>query len=368
VAGVLTRAELNRATLARQMLLAREKVTAVTAVERLLAMQAQEARPPFVGLWSRVEDFSADQLREALHGREVVRATHVRATLHLLSARDYLAFRAPVQPLLSASAASILKRIGGPQPDPERLPAAARALLEKAPADFNTIRERLQEEFPDVNDRALGYAVRMNLPLVMVPTGDPWAFPSNSDFTLADLWLGDAVAPDESPAPLALRYLASYGPASVADMQNWSGLKGLKAVFEELRPELRVFRDENGRELFDLPDAPRPGADVAAPARFLPEFDSLVLAYADRSRIVSEEHRPRLVTNNLRVHASFLWDGRVRGTWKVALRKASATLTLTPFEPLPEDAVSELAREGRDLLGFLAPGVAEPGVRFEPAA
>jgi hypothetical protein len=207
----------------------------------------------------------------------------------------------------------------------------------------------------------------MNLPLVMVPTGDPWAFPSNSDFTLADLWLGDAVAPDESPVPLALRYLASYGPASVADMQNWSGLKGLKAVFEELRPELRVFRDENGRELFDVPDAPRPGADVAAPARFLPEFDSLVLAYADRSRIVSEEHRPRLVTKNLRVHASFLWDGLVRGTWKAALRKTSATLTLTPFEPLPEDAVSELAREGRGLLGFLAPGVAEPGVRFEPA-
>jgi hypothetical protein len=366
VADVLTRAELNRATLARQMLLAREKTSAVEAVERLLAMQAQEARPPFVGLWSRVADFSADQLRTALHEREVVRATHARATLHLLSARDYLAFRAPVQPLLTASAEAIAKRIGGPQPDAEQLMTAARTFLTAGPAKFDAVRERMQEAFPDVNDRALGYAVRMKLPLVMVPTGDPWAFPSTSDFTLAELWLGEAITPDESSDQLALRYLAAYGPAGVADMQTWSGLKRLKPVFEGLRPKLKVFRDENGRELFDLPDAPRPGAEVAVPARYLPEFDSLLLAHSDRSRIVSDEHRPRLITKNLRVPASFLWDGFVRGTWKATARKTSASLTLTPFEPLPAPAVEELTQEGRELLGFLAPGVGKTEVRIEP--
>ncbi|WP_395105895.1 winged helix DNA-binding domain-containing protein [Actinomadura sp. SCN-SB] len=364
---VLTRSRLNRAALARQMLLARQEMTATAAVERLLVMQAQEAKPPYVGLWSRVAGFSADLLRQALHGREVVRATHVRGTLHLLSAADYLAFRAPVQPVLTASAASIAKRLGGPLPEQGELLAAARAILEKGPADFGTIREGLRERFPEVNERALGYAVRMQLPLVMVPTGDPWAFPANADFTLAELWLGEPIAPDESPAPMVLRYLASYGPAGVADMQTWSGLKSLRPVFEELRPRLRVFRDENGRELFDLPDAPRPEAEVEAPARFLPEFDSLVLAYADRGRIVSEEHRPRLVTKNLRVPASFLWDGFVRGTWKAAIRKTSATLVLTPFEPLPGAALAELEEEGRGLLGFLAPGVAKTDVRVDPA-
>ena len=152
-----------------------------------------------------------------------------------------------------------------------------------------------------------------------------------------------------------LRYLAAFGPASAADAQTWSGLQGLAPVFDALRPHLLVFKGESGRrELFDLPDAPRPGEDVAAPARFLPEFDNLVLAHADRSRLVADEHRGALVTKNLRVRAAFLWDGMVAGTWEVQRRRGAVTLVMTPFRALPARASKALSAEGEALLRFAA--------------
>jgi DNA glycosylase AlkZ-like len=364
MADVLTRRELNRATLARQMLLARQHATVPQTVERLLAMQAQEARPPFVGLWSRLADFSAEQLHAALHDREVVRATYMRATLHLLSARDYLTFRLAIQPMLTAAVDSVVKRTGGAPLDQELLLPAARSILSARPRDFAAIRELLQERFPDANDRALGYAVRMSLPLVMVPTKDRWAFPSVADFTLADTWLGSPPSPAESLEPLVRRYLAAFGPATPADMQTWSGMPRMRPVFEKLRPRLRVWRDERGQELFDVPDLPRPEPDAVAHVRFLPDFDSLLLAHADRSRVVPDEHRPRLVTKNLRIPASFLCDGFVGGTWKVTRRSKTATMTVTPFEVLPKQAVADLAEEGHRLLGFAEPEAEKLDVRF----
>jgi len=364
---VLTRKELNRTTLARQMLLAREQATVPQAVERLLAMQAQQARPPFLGLWSRLADFSAGQLHAALHGREVVRATYVRATRHLLSGRDYLTFRLAIQPMLTAAVNSILNRTGGGPLDDELLIPAARSVLSAGPRDFGAVRDLLHERFPDVNDRALGYAVRMNLPLVMVPTKDRWAFPAVADFTLADTWLGSTPLDSESLDLLVPRYLAAFGPATPADMQTWSGMPRLKPVFEKLRPRLRTFRDERGLELFDVPDAPRPEPDAIAPVRFLPDFDRLRLAHADRTRIVPEEHRPRLITKNLRVPAAFLCDGFVRGTWQLTRRSKAATLTVTPFEVLPRQAVTDLTDEGHRLLGFAEPDAEKLDVRFSPA-
>ncbi|MDL4770590.1 winged helix DNA-binding domain-containing protein [Actinomadura xylanilytica] len=344
---------LNRATLARQMLLAREDVPVSEAVERLGGLQAQEPRPPYLGLWTRVAGFQAADLHAALHDRSLVRATMMRGTLHLVSAADYTALRAPLQPMLDAALRVLGKRAEGLDLDAV-LPVARELLLERQ-RTFNEVRALLRERFPEVDDRALGHAVRMCLPLVMVPTQDRWGFPRTSEFALAESWVG--TAPDEKAAPeaLVLRYLAAFGPASAADAQAWSGLPGLAEVLDGLRPGLRVFADERGRELFDLPDAPRPDEDAPAPARFLPEFDSLVLAHADRTRVISDAHRPALTTKNLRVRATFLWDGFACGTWEMESRRTTATLRLRPFEPLPREALDDLTAEGRALLRFAEP-------------
>jgi hypothetical protein len=343
---------LGRATLARQLLLAREKTTAVDAVERLCGMQAQEARPPFAGLWSRLEEFRREHLHAPLHRRDLVRATLMRATLHLMSARDYAAFRAALQPALSQAMSGALR--GRDQGlDLDRLVPVARELLEERPRNFNELRGLLQERFPKVNHRALGYAVRMQLPLVMIPTDARWAFPSVADFTPADAWLEEPLPSAAAPEPLVRRYLAAFGPATAADFQTWSGLKGAKGALDGMRDGLQVFRDEHGRELLDLPEAPRPDPDVPAPVRFLPEFDNLVLAYSDRTRLLADEHRPAVVTKNLRVRATFLWDGRICGTWDVERKKSRATLHVRPFAKLPKRAASELPEEGESLLRFL---------------
>ncbi|HEY3615032.1 MAG TPA: winged helix DNA-binding domain-containing protein [Gaiellales bacterium] len=323
------------------------------ALERLAGLQAQEPKPPFTGLWSRLAAFRRDDLTDALGARSVVRATLMRGTLHLLAAGDYASFRPALQPVMERALKVLGERAEGL--DLTLVLPAARALLAERPYGFDELRGVLQERFPEVNDRALGYAVRTHLPLVMVPVADArWGFPSVAGFTLAEPWLGGRpIAERGPPEQLVLRYLAAFGPASAADAQTWSGLQGLAPVFEELRPQLRVFRGERGRrELFDLPDAPRPGEDVPAPARFLPEFDNLVLAHGDRSRLLADEHRGLIVTKNLRVRATFLWDGMVAGTWEVKRARGVATLTASPFAALPARAVKALTAEAEALLRF----------------
>jgi hypothetical protein len=359
----ITLRALNRATLARQMLLTREKVPALKAIERLAGLQAQVARPPFVGLWTRLEGFQREELLKLLHQRKVVRATLMRCTLHLMSAKDYLALRSALQPVLNAAMRSALgERTKGV--DLDALTTAARQFFAE-PRTFTALREALAKEFPQTDERALGYTVRTKVPLVMVPDGTPWGFPANADFTVADSWLGETPAAGEKPHALIQRYLAAFGPATAADVQTWSGLKGVAPVLEELRPKLRVLRDERGRELFDLPKAPRPPEDTPAPVRFLPDFDNLVLAHADRTRIIAEEHRPRIVTKNLLVLATFLVDGMVAGTWKVVVEKKTATLVISPFGTLPATARKELLAEGEALVHFMEPEAAQHAVRVE---
>lgn len=350
-ADTLTLGRLNRATLARQLLLARRPVSVVEAVERLGGMQAQEAKPPFLGLWARVEGFRREDLVEALHERRVVRALLMRGTLHLMSAADFAAVREALAPVMTAALNARTAIVKGL--DLDTVLPAARRLLSEEPRAFKELRALLAEEFPQASDRGLGYAARTQLPLVMVPTGDRWAFPAASKFALAERWLDEPLSRDGEPEALVLRHLAAFGPATAADVQTWSGLRALKPVLEELRPQLRAFADERGRELFDLPGAPRPDEDVPAPARFLPEFDNLVLAHADRSRLLADEHRGRATTKNLRVRATFLWDGMVRGTWTTERKKDTATLVISPFEKLPRRAVEELGAEGEALLRFV---------------
>jgi DNA glycosylase AlkZ-like len=314
-------------------------------------MQAQEARPPFAGLWTRVEGFEREELADALRSRRIVRATLMRATLHLMSSRDYALLRAALAPAMTQAMGALGSRAKGL--DVAKVLPVARALLDEEPRTFNELRALLAAEFPRVNERALGYSVRLHLPLVMVPTEDRWAYPSAARFTPADSWLAKPLSSDSAPEELVVRYLAAFGPATAADVQAWSGLKGMKPVLEGLRPRLQAFRDERGRELFDLPDAPRPEEDTPAPPRFLAEFDNLVLSHADRTRVLADEHRGVVVTKNLRVRATFLLDGFVRGTWEVERKKAAASLVITPFESLPRAAVKALVSEADALLRFL---------------
>jgi hypothetical protein len=351
----LTRRHLNRATLARQMLLERAEILPVAAVEHLAGMQAQEPKPPFVGLWSRLAGFTRDDLHWALHERQLVRGTLMRGTLHLFSASDYVALRTAIQPVLSNALQGTL---GAQVAEMDRgaVLAAARGLLAERPRTFGELRPLLVEAFPHYNDRAMGYTARMELPLLMVPTEHRWGFPANADFALADQWLGQTIAADDTTDTLLLRYLAAFGPATATDAQTWSGLPSptVKAVLEEVRPKLVTFQDERGRELFDLPDAPRPDPDTPAPPRFLPEFDNLLLSHADRRRVLADEHR-RLVylSKNLRVRPTFLLDGVVSGTWRVERKRGAATLEIQPFAPIPRRAAEELLAEGERLLRFV---------------
>lgn len=356
---VITERELGRATLARQLLLERQELPVVTAVERVAGLQAQEPKPPFIGLWSRLVGFRREDLLGALRERAAVRGTAMRGTLHLVGAGDLGPFRSAVAAVLEPVVSRLGDRAEGL--DIPKVRDEARRLLAGRALTFNELRPLLVEAFPEVNDRALGYTARMYLPLVMAPTDDRWGFPRDSAFTLAEEWLGGALATGTADA-LAVRYLAAFGPASAADFGAWSGLARPGEVFERLRPELRAFRTGAGKEIFDLPDAPRPGGEVPAPVRFLPEFDNLVLAHADRGRLIDDDHRSLVTTKNLRVKATFLVDGRVAGTWTAARKRKVATLTLSPFGKLPRRAVKELTAEGERLLRFVEEDAAEVAV------
>jgi len=340
--------ELNRATLARQLLLERERAPVAEAVDRLGGLQAQEPRPPFIALWSRLDGFERDALGDALRKGRVVRAMLFRATLHVVSAKQYAALRPALDDVMTKAMSGALKgRDDGL--DLDKVLPAAEKLVGKAPRTFNELRAELSKAFPKVNERSLGYAVRTQLPLAMVPTDDTWAFPRDARFAPPGVKLRKA-----DLQRLARFYLAAFGPASVADAQRYTGLQGLKPVFEELREELTVVK-VGRRELFDLPDAPRPGEDAEAPPRFLADFDSLVLAHDDRSRVIADKHKPKIASRNLRIPAMVLWDGFAAGTWKVERKRGVATLTVTPFARLPRGAAKAMEPEALELLAFAEP-------------
>ncbi len=364
--AALTLRDLNRATLARQMLFSREKITIPRAIERLVAMQAQVARPPFVGLFARVAGFRREALAKLLVDREVVRATSLRGTIHVMTARDFAGLYGSLAPAIERGMKQILKaRLDGLDVD-AWVGRAARFFAE--PRTFDAYRKLLAKEAEGLDVRAIAYAARCRLPLVQVPTKDAWCFPASADFTVAASWLGAKIdTKKDDPKELVRRYLAAFGPAGPADAQTWSGRDGLKAIFESMRDELVVLRDAKKKELFDLPSAPRPGADVDAPARLLPEFDNLVLSHADRARFVPPAHKKRVFLPALRVAATFLVDGFVAGTWRVDREKASATLVLSPFEKLAKAAAVALEEEASLTLSFVEPSAEKRRIEIERA-
>jgi Winged helix DNA-binding domain len=366
---MLSLRQINRATLARQMLLAREKTTPVKAIERLVGMQAQWPKPPFLGLWTRLDGFKRDDLTTLLHKRAVVRATFLRATIHVVTAKDFLTLRPAIQPVLEAAMQAILKeRLEGI--DLPALTRQVRKMLEREPLTFGAIREEFLRADPKADERAMGYAVRMLLPLVQVPVeGQAWAFPSQACFAPAEQWLDKPIpAKAVQPDGLLLRYLEGYGPASADDMRAWSGLprQAVKDAVERLRPKLRVFRDDGGsgkRELFDLPDAPRPDGDVTAPVRLIPEYDNVITTRADE-RFVAKADRPRVFLSALRIAATVLVDGFVAGTWKVEATKKAATVTIEPFKALAVRVKKDVEAEAEAVLMFAEPEARVREVRF----
>jgi hypothetical protein len=360
----LTRRALNRALLARQWLDARRPASPLEAVTHLAGLQAQQAAPPFTGLWTRLENFHPQLLRDTIHNRQIVRATAMRATLHLLSAADFLRFRASLAPMLEQAFQSHLGKHARTIPMEDAFAAAARA-FKKQPLTFHELRAAMKEEFPEHNERVIGYAVKTHLSLLTLPGDSPYSFQPNSPYLPAEQFLGKKFAKRDDTEGLILRYLAAFGPASPADFQAWSGIRGASAHFDKLQNKFAIFEDENGRQLFDLPDAPRPGEDARAPARFLAEFDNVILGHKDRSRIIDDEFRPRIVSKNLLVAATFLVDGFVAGTWKSSATKSAAKLHLAQFRKCSRAERQALESEGLQLLAFLHPQLSRRSVVFE---
>jgi Winged helix DNA-binding domain len=345
--------ELNRATLERQMLLRRRKLPALDAIEHLVGMQAQAPSPPYIGLWTRLEDFRPDELGRLILERRAVRIALMRNTVHLVSARDCLALRPLMQPVLDRTLYSTrANRAHLEGVDTETLVAAGRTLLEETPRTAKELGELLQEQWLDRDPASLARAIRHLLPLVQVPPRGVWGKSGPAAHTTAESWLGRPLDPAPSIEDVVLRYLGAFGPATVKDVQIWSGLSRLGEVIERLRPRLRTFRDERGKELFDVPDAPMPDPGTPAPPRFLPEFDNLILSHADRTRFIAEEYRKAITSKNGMVPAAFLVDGFVQGTWKTERSRGRATLEIKPFEPLAREDRDALAEEGERLISF----------------
>ncbi len=300
----------------------------------------------------------------------------MRGTIHLVSARDCLPLRQLVQPVIERGMRGAFgKQLAGV--DPAALAATGRNLIEAEPMTFSQLGQALAAHWPDHPPAALAQAVRAFVPLVQVPPRAVWGRAGQSVHTSAEHWLGQPGPAPETPRPgrpaalarLVTRYLGAFGPATVRDVQAWSGLTGLKAVLEQLRPSLVTFRDEQGAELFDLPTAPRPGGDTPAPPRLVAEFDNLVLSHAERSRVISPGATSRISTVNGVIPGTVLIDGFVSGMWRLERARDAATLTIELFgQEAPRGPGSErdaLAAEAGRVLAFGAPGTTHH-VRFAP--
>jgi hypothetical protein len=365
--GRLSLRALNRAALHRQLLLDRAPLTALDAVGRLAGLQAQAPLAPYVGLWTRLAGFRHEELQELITERAVLRAHLMRNTVHLVDAADYLRFRPLYQPLLARHlAGNFGKNLVGV--DLTELAAAAADLLSQTPLTRVELAARLAPRWPDHDPASLAYAASHLLPLVQVPPRGLWGEPNHrAAFMLADAWLAGrdpSASPDPAQAAeqLVLRYLAAYGPASVADAQAWSGLTRLREVTDRLGSRLRAFTGQDGAELLDLPDAPRPDPDVPAPPRFLPEYDNLLLSYAERSRIIPHRRPVPLPSGHGGCGGTLLVGGLWQADWKIS----RGVLEIEPFislGPADRDAVTA---EGQRLLGFAAPAIAVRDVRFVP--
>ncbi|OON72215.1 winged helix DNA-binding domain-containing protein [Streptomyces tsukubensis] len=368
---VLSARDLNRATLARQYLLQRTTTPVRDAVAHLCGVQAQAPQEPFTGLWSRLHAFAPGLLDQALTERHVVRTHLMRRTVHLVADNDVLAWRARHDTMLRQRVITTYRsELAGV--DPDELAAAGRAVMaDRQPRTMSELVQAVRDRWPGPPRRVLGeLLVAALIPMAQLPPRGLWQNTAGVRNLPLATWLGRDIDPlpggagdsangdsatnkgdDPVGQQLVRRYLAAYGPAATADIRAWSGLTGLPAAVKAIRDELVTFRDERGRTLLDLPDAPRPSPDTPAPVRFLPAFDNAILGYQDRSRIIDDAHLGLSVAGRRAV----LVDGRVAATWTTDERRLSVTpLRPRPFSPAEADAVRE---EGHELAAFLDQGI-----------
>jgi hypothetical protein len=348
---VLTRRELNRALLERQLLLERKALSPVKAVERLGGLQAQSTTSPYLSLWTRLEGFERDQLVRALKARRLVKAIIQRGTLHIVTPSDYWAF------------ATARRELGGilwPPSYEARLPTdrlaqlalSVGAELDGCELTFKEVRALLEPyEQPGLSPTFIWRRIQGKAYVVHVPPSGIWGYGGQGVYTAAHGTVSGAPPPPEDGFDQLVRsYLAAYGPATKQDIGQWAGIPRLAPISASLeRQTLRTFRDEQGRTLYDLPRAPLPSADTPAPVRLIPRFDNLVLSHADRSRILGDIPPSRIVTNNGIVHATILVDGFVAGTWQLD----KGRVALEPFVPLGRDALRAVNEEVKRLETFV---------------
>ncbi|WP_214323674.1 winged helix DNA-binding domain-containing protein [Nonomuraea sediminis] len=345
----LSRRTLNRALLQRQFLLERTNRTPLEVIGHLVAMQAQEPNWPYVGLWTRIRRFTHAELTALLADRRVVRSGFLRSTMHLAAADDFRRLRPVLQPVLNRTADSAYFRRNNAGLDTETLMADGRALLENGPLSRKELARHLAARHLGRDSRILAGEIELRTPLIHDPATASWGGWSNrSSITVT-------AAPVDGAHPTAIhelirRYLAAFGPATVADVQAWCGLTRLDQIIPEMGTELRHYTGPDGQQLLDLPDTPLPDPDTPAPARLLPAYDNALLGHADRSRIIADADRKHVTPGQAMVRPTLLVDGYVRGTWSFT----AGEVRLTPFRPLSATEQQAVDHEITQLLPFLS--------------
>ncbi|MEV6647565.1 winged helix DNA-binding domain-containing protein [Amycolatopsis sp. NPDC051371] len=357
----LSRRAVNRATLERQLLLRPARMSALDAVEHLAGLQAQAPFPPYYALWSRLDGFRPQELASLLEERQVVRIALMRGTVHLVTAADALAWRPVVQVLYDRDLkTNTLHARELAELDHSEVASAARELLSSSALSSTALGAELARRWPDRAKASLTHLARGRLPLVQVPPRGIWGKAGQTTYACLDEWVGAPLAPP-SPADLIARYLRAFGPASVADVQAWAGITRLGEVASSM--DLRRYRDQDGRELLDLPELSVPDEDVPAPPRLLGPFDQMILSYADRTRVISDDYRKRVITQNGLVKGTLLVDGQVRGLWEITKTKKAAIVELSPFEKLPKRDLTALESAAGRLLDWAEPAAETREVR-----
>ena len=344
---------LNRTLLDRQFLMSRESCSALGIIERLVALQSQEPNWPYIGLWARAADFHIDDLMWLLTTRQVVRGAGLRRTQHLMASSDVIWLRPTIQPVLDRGSQSRYFTSETTGLDVDELAAAGVNLLGRNTLSRRELARGLAERWPGRNGRVLAAALELHVPLIHSPGTSAWGrwgSPAKVEVARAEPVIGP-LADSAQPQLLIRRYLRGFGPATVLDFQSWSGLTRMEKVFEEMRPGLRVYLNEGGAELFDLPEAKLADADLPVPVRFLPGYDNVLLGHAVRTRIVSDEDRKQVMPGGALVRPTFLVDGFVAGIWSLERSR----LFVMPFRPLSDEARADVATESERLLAFVTP-------------
>lgn len=366
----LTRRRLNRAALARQLLLERTRCGAVEATAAVAGLNGQRRDDPYVALWSRLERFDREELTRAQRERRVVKATLVRGTLHLVTADQYPALIAALRPMVRRLWQRYL--LGLPDvPDIDEITerAPAFAAEPRSAEELCGLLEGLGAA-PQLDVADLWWRVRTHGEFLHAPPSGEWRYQGRPSFVAARAWLGPTatgVDRAEGTASVLRRYLAAYGPATAADFARWSGLgvSALRPARDRLGEEVVTYRHESGAALLDLAGAPLPPQDHPAPPRLLPMYDTVLLGHADRSRVLARRHVPAVVRTGGRVQQTILVDGEVAGLWRVAEERGRRILVIAPFARLPTVARREPEAEAEGMLRFLGGGEAGGEVEVE---